>query len=160
MKIYLAGPLFTQSQRAWLRNLKEELEGIETSQNGPLEVIWPYDLISRTEIARLAHLARREIFLRCKAGLDEARILLALLDGPQVDDGTAWEIGYFWAKKRPEQKIIGIRTDFRQAGESQGALVNAMIEMSCDLVVKSKEGALGIWEQINQEKAICGTLQR
>jgi nucleoside 2-deoxyribosyltransferase len=29
-----------------------------------------------------------------------------------VDDGTAWEIGYFYAKKSPEQKIIGIRTDF------------------------------------------------
>jgi nucleoside 2-deoxyribosyltransferase len=27
-----------------------------------------------------------------------------------VDDGTAWEIGYFYAKKSAEQKIIGIRT--------------------------------------------------
>ncbi|MGO9022030.1 MAG: nucleoside 2-deoxyribosyltransferase [Syntrophobacteraceae bacterium] len=43
-------------------------------------------------------------------------ILIALLDGPQVDDGAAWEIGYFYAKRRPEQKIIGIRTDFRRAG--------------------------------------------
>ena len=50
--------------------------------------------------------------------------MIALLDGPQVDDGTAWEIGYFYSKKSPEQKIIAIRTDFRRAGESEGAVVN------------------------------------
>jgi hypothetical protein len=33
-----------------------------------------------------------------------------------VDDGTSWEIGYFFARKSPEQKIIGIRTDFRYSG--------------------------------------------
>jgi len=43
------------------------------------------------------------------------------------DDDTAWEIGYFYARKKPEQKIVGVRTDFRNAGESQGAVVNAML---------------------------------
>jgi hypothetical protein len=38
-----------------------------------------------------------------------------------------------------EQKVIGIRTDFRRAGESEGAVVNAMIECSCDLIVRSRE---------------------
>ncbi len=42
-------------------------------------------------------------------------------------------------KKSHEQKIIGIRTDFRRAGESEGAVVNAMIECSCDWVVRSSE---------------------
>jgi len=69
-------------------------------------------------------------------------MMIALLDGSQVDDGTAWEIGYFYAKKSAEQKIIGIRTDFRWAGESRGAVVNAMIECSCDWLVKSREELL------------------
>jgi nucleoside 2-deoxyribosyltransferase len=34
--------------------------------------------------------------------------MIALLDGSQVDDGTAWETGYFLARKSPEQKIIGM----------------------------------------------------
>lgn len=46
------------------------------------------------------------------------------MDGPQVDDGTAWEIGYFYQRGLLEQKIIGIRTDFRRAGECEGAAVN------------------------------------
>jgi nucleoside 2-deoxyribosyltransferase len=68
--------------------------------------------------------------------------MIALLNGPQVDDGTAWEIGYFYARKSPEQKIIGIRTDFRRAGESSGAAVNSMIEAACDWIVKSAKGLL------------------
>ncbi|MFZ0930068.1 MAG: nucleoside 2-deoxyribosyltransferase [Syntrophobacteraceae bacterium] len=34
-----------------------------------------------------------------------ADIVIAPLDGSQVDDGTVWEIGYFYARKSPEQKI-------------------------------------------------------
>jgi len=87
-------------------------------------------------------LAKFKIFSRCKFHLDDTNLLIALLYNPQVDDGTAWEIGYFSAGKSPEQEIIGIRTDFRRAGESQGAVVNAMIEGACDLVVRSREELL------------------
>jgi nucleoside 2-deoxyribosyltransferase len=69
--------------------------------------------------------AKTEIFSCCKSHLDTADMLIALLDGPRVDDGTAWEIGYFYAKRSPARKIIGIRTDFRRAGECEGAIVNA-----------------------------------
>ena len=43
----------------------------------------------------------------------EHDMVIALLDGPQVDDGAAWEIGHFYSKRSPEQKIVEIRTDFR-----------------------------------------------
>ena len=64
--------------------------------------------------------AKYEIFSRCKSHLDDADIMIALLDGAQVDDGTAWEIGYSDARKSSVQKMICIRTDFRRAGESSG----------------------------------------
>ena len=51
----------------------------------------------------------------------------AMLDGAQVDDGTAWEIGYAYAKGIP---VIGLRTDFRLCADSDGGLVNAMIQSS------------------------------
>ena len=60
----------------------------------------------------------------------------------QVDAGTAWAIGYFYATKSSEQKIIGIRTHFRWAGESRGAVVNAMIKGACDWIVRSTNGLL------------------
>ncbi len=77
--------------------------------------------------------------------------MIALLDGSQVGDGTAWEIGYFYAGKSPEQKIIGIRTDLGRAGESEGAVVNAMIECSCDWIVMAP-----IRVDLKNKRALCG----
>ncbi|MGD0401438.1 MAG: nucleoside 2-deoxyribosyltransferase [Syntrophobacteraceae bacterium] len=103
------------------------------------DIIFPYDLITQSEIDHLGPKAKLEIFSRCKSHLDDADLVIALLDGSQVDDGTSWEIGYFFARKSLGQKIIGIRTDFRRAGESEGAVVNAMIEGACDRIVRSRE---------------------
>jgi nucleoside 2-deoxyribosyltransferase len=86
--------------------------------------------------------AKVEIFSRCKSHLDDADIVIALLDGSQVDDETAWEVGYFYAGKSSEQKIIGIRNDCRRAGDSEGAVVNAVVEGACDWIVKSAKGLL------------------
>ena len=64
---------------------------------------------------------------------------MALDCGSQVDDGTAWEVGYFYRGKPEGAEIIGVRTDFRNAGESVGAVVNAMVECACDRIVRSME---------------------
>ena len=70
-------------------------------------IIFPYDLITRSGIDRLEEKAGFEIFSRCKSHLDDADIVIALLDGSQVDDGAAWEIGYFFAGNHPDRKLSG-----------------------------------------------------
>ena len=142
--IYLAGPLFTEAERTWHTQTKALLLQSAAQQDVTLEVIWPYELITSEEIAALGSAARQEIFRRCKDGLDNAHIVVALLDGTQVDDGTAWEIGYFFSRKSAGQTIIGIRTDFRKAGESATAIVNAMIEMACDRIVHDRDDLVGV----------------
>lgn len=144
MKIYFAGPLFSESERDWIRSTIKQIESLAVQNGGEVEIIFPYDLLTLEEINSLGTNAKQEIFSRCKSHLEDADILIALLDGTQVDDGTAWEIGYFYARKRPDQKIVGIRTDFRNAGESSGAVVNAMIESSCDKIVRSREELVGL----------------
>ena len=120
MKIYFAGPLFSEAEREWIRSTIKEIESLAAQHGTKSEIIFPYDLITQSEIDHLGPKGKLEIFYRCKSHLDDADIVIALLDGSQVDDGTAWEIGYFFARKSPEQKIIGILTDFRRAGESEG----------------------------------------
>jgi nucleoside 2-deoxyribosyltransferase len=44
------------------------------------------------------------------AALRKADAVVAVCDGPQVDDGTAWEIGYAYGKNI---QIFGLRTDAR-----------------------------------------------
>ena len=76
---------------------------------------------------------------RDRTAIDDSDAVVALLDGPQVDDGTAWEIGYAYAKGKP---IVGIRTDFRNAGDTSHGRVNAMIEGSCTVIVSDMDAAI------------------
>jgi len=42
--------------------------------------------------------------------LAKAEAVVAVCDGPQVDDGTAWEIGYAYGRNI---QVFGLRTDAR-----------------------------------------------
>ncbi len=137
MKIYLAGPLFTEAERSWLTALKQQIEGTEKEAI----VVWPRELLSEGGVKSLGGNASKEIFKRCRDALDQCDTVIALLDGPMVDDGTAWEIGYAYAR---EKRIIGIRTDLRRAGECEGACSNAMIDHACERVVKSADELLDV----------------
>ncbi len=116
-KIYLSGPLFSRGEIAWgervKRFLEERLEGIL--------IIWPHEIIP-------CRASPAQIFQANLQALREADVMVAMLDGSQVDDGTAWEIGYFFMQGK---KIQGLRTDFRRSGETDNSRVNLMIEFSC-----------------------------
>ena len=143
MKIYLAGPIFSEAGRNWLRDLKNRIEAFAGLKGKTAEVIFPYDLIDQDEVAALGAKGKYKIFEDCRSSLDSADILVAVLDGSQVDDGTAWEIGYFYARNQDKaERIIGIRTDFRRAGENEYSKVNAMIEVACDMIVDSTQELL------------------
>jgi len=66
-----------------------------------------------------------EIARNNAAAIDRADLLLALLDGTEIDSGAASEIGYAAAKGKP---VIGYRSDFRQAGDNEGATINLQVE--------------------------------
>jgi len=56
-------------------------------------------------------------------------MVVALLDGPEVDAGTAFELGYAFAQKKP---IFGILTDWRfWTHESKPVHINNMVWGVC-----------------------------
>lgn len=57
--------------------------------------------------------------------LDRADGVLAVLDGTDVDSGTAAEVGYACARGKV---VVGIRTDSRLAGDNAGCRVNLQVE--------------------------------
>jgi nucleoside 2-deoxyribosyltransferase len=57
--------------------------------------------------------------------IDASDGVVASLDGPDVDSGTAAEIGYAAARGK---WIIGYRGDFRRTGESPHVVVNLQVE--------------------------------
>ena len=59
------------------------------------------------------------------AMIERADLVLAILDGVDVDSGTAAEIGYAAALGR---RVVGLRLDLRHAGDNEGVLVNLQVE--------------------------------
>lgn len=124
-KIYLSGPLFSRGEIAWGERVKSfQKDRLENAQ-----IIWPHEIVP-------CQASRQQIFLANLQALSECDVMVAMLDGPQVDDGTAWEIGYFFLQSK---KILGLRTDFHRAGETDISRVNLMIECSCLAVAGSLE---------------------
>jgi nucleoside 2-deoxyribosyltransferase len=58
------------------------------------------------------------------AMIDESQVILASLDGQDVDSGTALELGYGFAKGL---LLVGVRTDIRLCSDTEGGVVNLMI---------------------------------
>lgn len=57
--------------------------------------------------------------------IDESEAVFAILDGVDVDSGTAAEIGYAFGTGK---RIYGLRTDFRLAGDNHGSIVNLQVQ--------------------------------
>jgi nucleoside 2-deoxyribosyltransferase len=106
MRIYVAGPLFSEAERAWLDVLAARLraEGFD-----------PF--VPHEHFDRITELSPEEIYRVDGEGLRSANVLLAWLDGPVIDDGTAAEIGAFAELVRVDpaqyRRIVGIVTDLR-----------------------------------------------
>ena len=116
MKVYFAAPLFTAPERAWNDELARAL------RDAGHEVFLPQDQEPGHDAAG--------IFATDVAGIDWADALVAIMDGPDPDSGTAWEVGYAYGKK----PVILIRTDFRsEAGV--GAPYNPMLSQSATIRV-------------------------
>jgi nucleoside 2-deoxyribosyltransferase len=106
MRIYLAGPLFSEAERDWLDRVASRLraEGLD-----------PF--VPHEHFDALAELSPDEVYRVDGDGLRSSNALLAWLDGPVVDDGTAAEIGAFAELVRggdPRYRgIVGLVTDLR-----------------------------------------------
>ena len=73
-------------------------------------------------------MSARQIFATDVEGIDQADAVVANMDGPDPDSGTAWECGYAYGKK----PIVLFRTDFRSGAEHEGAPYNLMLTESAD----------------------------
>lgn len=104
MQIYLAGPMFTESERdavaAIARRLRAEGHTVFVPHEQTFE---PLDAPT--------------VFAVDIAGVRSAEAVVAILDGPLIDDGTACEIGIFaeLIHTQPDRHrcIIGLATDWR-----------------------------------------------
>lgn len=103
MKLYFAGPLFTTPERTWNAEVTAALRAAGH------EVFLPQEQEPGKD--------GRGIFATDVGGIDWAGGLVAIMDGPDPDSGTAWEVGYAYGTKK---RIVLVRTDSRQLAGSSG----------------------------------------
>ena len=62
--------------------------------------------------------------------IKQCNLILVVLDGTDVDSGTASEIGYGAALGKA---VVGYRNDFRLSGDNDGAMINLQVEYFINL---------------------------
>nr|WP_319377179.1 nucleoside 2-deoxyribosyltransferase [uncultured Methanoregula sp.] len=127
-RVYLAAPLFSEAERSFNASLARLLE------TNLFSVHLPQDLGDDTDMRE--EQAQERIFALNKKALEEADMVVALIDGADADSGTAWEMGYAYGMNKP---VVALRTDFRRVGRNEH--VNLMLEESAT-VVTSRESLL------------------
>jgi nucleoside 2-deoxyribosyltransferase len=124
VRLYVAGPLFSEAERAWLDDLAARLraEGFDC-------------FVPHENFPELADVTLEEVYRIDSEGLRSSNALVAWLDGPIVDDGTACEIGMFAELVRSGGEhyrgIVAITTDIRlerrRAGNVVGGGMNLFV---------------------------------
>jgi len=124
MRIYLAAPLFSQMQRTWNRQLAARI----AAENPNWKILMAQDFRENGRFNEAR--SYPAVFRRCLATIRAADVLVAVLDGPDVDSGTAFEMGVAHALGKT---VVGLRTDYRP-GADHG--VNLMCARACTYVVR------------------------
>lgn len=123
MKVYFAGPLFTTAERVWNAEIAAALRAAGH------EVFLPQEQEPGKDAAG--------IFANDVGGIDWADGLVAIMDGPDPDSGTAWEVGYAFGLKK---WIVLVRTDIRGPAGSVGDY-NAMLAEAATIRIDLPAGS-------------------
>lgn len=139
MLVYFAGPLFTPYERGFIDACAARLRG------EGFDVFVPHEHALATGGETAA-----EIYAQDWDALAAADAVLALLDGPTVDDGVACEIGIFHGlmqadPARRRRGVVGLLTDMRGTrggGHGVNPFVRGCIEAGGGAVVGSLDEAI------------------
>jgi nucleoside 2-deoxyribosyltransferase len=123
MKLYFAGPLYTTPERTW------NAEVVAALRAAGHEVFLPQEQEPGED--------GPGIFATDVGGIDWADGLVAIMDGPDPDSGTAWEVGYAFGVRKP---VVLVRTDLRMLAGDAGDY-NPMLTQAATIRVDAPAGS-------------------
>lgn len=135
MKAYLANGLFSEADQAFNEYLAYRIR-----TNFPwIELYVPQENEALND--KQGYADSRSIFKGDNEYLDDADILIAVLDGIEIDSGVAAEAGRFLAFKEwrdgnegayTPQYVFGLYTDVRQQGIDNAKKIDALINQKAE----------------------------
>lgn len=126
-RVYVASPLgFTAAGRRYHDEVL--LPALRAAGFEPLDP-WaggaPIEAALASGDAEALTAANRAVGAANAALIDDSDAVFAVLDGADVDSGTAAEIGWAAARGRP---VVGWRSDWRLTGDNAGTVVNLQVQ--------------------------------
>lgn len=122
-RVYVAGPLgFSDSGRSHYE--EEILQRLREAGVEPVDP-WRHPPPAGGSGSDELHEATRTYGAQNAADIRASDAVLAILDGSDVDSGTAAEVGYACALGKP---VVGLRTDLRRSGENDTVVVNLQVQ--------------------------------
>ena len=122
MRAYIAGPLFNEGERWWNAEIDSRVRKLGFTTYVPQRD--GVKLENKSNVLK--------IFESDKNALIQADLIVANLDGMDVDSSTAWELGF---AEGLGKHCVGVYTDWRLHFKYQ--TVNLMIQCSVDKLVHS-----------------------
>jgi hypothetical protein len=149
VRVYLAGPLFSEAERSFLDEVAARLRA------DGFECFVPHEAFDPT-----VDVTPERVYRVDGEVLRGSNAVLAWLDGPMVDDGTAAEIGAFAELVRADgaahRGIVGLVTDLRLArrrgvavGDGMNLFVVGAIE-SCGRICWSIDDAIAALHELDR----------
>lgn len=159
-RVYVASPLgFSEAGRHWYNQWF-----LPTLRLFDLEVLDPWTLTDPAKIEAATNmtygphqvhawsLLNREIGANNEDAIRRCDFVVAILDGADVDSGTASEVGFAYALGKI---VVGYRGDFRLAGDNVGSIVNLQVEhfilQSGGSIVTSSQTLLKVLSAVAQQ---------
>ena len=155
MRVYFAGPLFCDAERAFNLRLAEKLEakGYQVylpQRDGVESKKPPYNEMSNADV-------QQTIFETDRDKVLQADIFLFILDGRVPDEGACVELGLAYGQKhflQQDKLLIGLHTDMRSAFP-EGKL-NAMINSALDSTINAEEELIAEIEAFRSARKASG----
>jgi hypothetical protein len=138
MKIYFAGPLFSEAERMFNIELTGQLENLGfqvflPQRDGVERGKPPYDKMSTEK-------RRKSMFVMDRDKIFDCDIFLFVLDGRVPDEGACVELGMAYTDKLITDRrrlIIGLQTDLRAAFIK--SKLNPMLKLCFEQIVDTRK---------------------
>jgi len=139
MKLFLAAPLFNEAERVFNARIAQTLRRFRHK-------VW---LAQEAPFIKKGTLKeKKRIFKGDITALKSSDVVVAILDGMDVESGVAFELGYAHCLGKP---IIGLKTDYRTFSKIEE--INLMLEVPMLKICGSVDEILTVLNEIGCKKA-------
>jgi nucleoside 2-deoxyribosyltransferase len=140
LQIFLAAPLFSEAERDFNSRVAEALrkQGFE---------VWLAQ--EHKFVEDHSNMEKKAIFREDLDAIKKGDLILAVLDGVDVDSGVAFEMGFAYANGKP---MVGLKTDHRVFSRVES--VNLMLEAPISKLCKTLAEAIEVLKACDKHNGI------